>query len=176
MDASMRLLSLLALALLAAPPLRAQADGPVPQRVVPGARVRVLEAGPAARRFTGTVARADSARLEVVTGENGRVLAWERVELIEVSRGRRSFRYGATGLALGAIFGALLYKSYADEYYPDGDLNGLAAVFEGAPPGALAGLGVGLAMGREKWRPVGGTSFRPFVSPAAGAGVSLRVR
>jgi hypothetical protein len=83
----------LALALLAAAsPLRAQADGPVPQRVVPGARVRVLEAGPAARRFTGTVARADSARLEVVAGETGRVPAWERVELIEVSRGRPSFR------------------------------------------------------------------------------------
>lgn len=173
----MRPLALLALALLAAaPPLRAQADGPVPQRVVPGARVRVLEAGPAPRRFTGTVARADSARLEVVTGETGRVLAWERVELIEVSRGRRSFRYGMTGLAVGAVFGVLLYKSYADERYPHGDLNGLAAVFEGAPLGALGGLGLGLVMGREKWRPVGGASFRPLVSPGPGAGVSLRVR
>ncbi len=107
---------LLALALLAAPPLRAQADGPVPHR------------------------------------------------------------YGVTGLALGALFGALLYRAYADDRYPDGELNGLAAVFEGAPLGALAGLGVGLAMGREKWGPVGGTSFRLSVSPGAGAVVSLRVR
>lgn len=172
----MRFLPLLALLLLAAAPLRAQSEGPVPRRVVPGARVRVLEAGAEGRRFTGTVARADSARLEVVTGRGGRVLAWDSVELVEVSRGDRTFRHGMTGLAAGAFLGFAVYRSYADHRYPDGAFNGLAALVRGAPVGALAGLGIGLALGRERWRPVGGAAFRPYVVPGGGAGVVVLVR
>ncbi|MEW5928472.1 MAG: hypothetical protein AB1941_13470 [Gemmatimonadota bacterium] len=172
----MRFLPLLALVLLAAAPLRAQSEGPVPRRVVPGARVRVQEAGAEGRRFTGTVARADSARLEVITGAGGRVLAWDRVELVEVSRGDRSFRSAMTGLAAGAFLGFAVYKSYADHRYPDGAFNGLAAIVKGAPVGALAGLGIGVALGRERWRPVGGTSFRPYVAPGEGVGVTVLLR
>jgi hypothetical protein len=34
---------------------------------------------------------------------------------------------------------------------------------------------VGVALGRERWRPVGGTSIRPFVAPG-GAGVAVLLR
>ena len=167
---------LLALVLLAAAaPLRAQEGRPVPPQVVPGARVRVTEAGPWARRFAGTVVRADSARLEVASRPRGRVVPWERVELIEVSQGSHTLRYGATGAAAGALLGTVFYKSWADERNPGGELNALAAAYRGAPAGALAGLAAGLLLGRERWRTVGGTSVRPLLSPG-GAGVSLRVR
>lgn len=171
----MRFLLLLALALLTAAPLRAQSEGPFPRQVVPGARVRVLETGAGGRRFAGTVVRVDSARLEVVTGRSGQVLAWERVELIEVSRGRRTFRHAATGFVAGAFLGYAVFKSYADGLNPNGDFNGLAALVEGAPVGALAGLGIGLALGRERWHPVGGTAVRPYVAPG-GAGVAVLLR
>ncbi|HEX8271746.1 MAG TPA: hypothetical protein VF615_03775 [Longimicrobiaceae bacterium] len=172
----MRFLPLLALVLLAAAPLRAQSEGPFPRQVVPGARVRVLEAGAGGRRFAGTVVRADSARLEVASGPSGRSLPWDRVELIEVSRGRRTFGSALKGMAIGAVLGFAVYKSYADARYDNDEFNGVAALVEGAPVGALAGLGIGLALGRERWRPVGGTAIRPYVAPGGGASVAVVLR
>lgn len=169
-----RLLAALVL-LAAAAPLPAQEARPVPPQVVPGARVRVTEAGPGARRFAGTVVQADAARLEVASRPRGRVLPWERVELIEVSQGSHTLRYGATGAAVGALLGAAFYKSWADERSPGGELNALAAAYRGAPVGAVAGMAAGLVLGRERWRTVGGTSVLPFLAPGGG-GVSLRVR
>src|SRR5688572_7199920 len=148
-----------ALAFVVASPLRAQTLDSLPE----GARLRVLRHAPL-RPVIGTLVRADSVSLMVVTERRGARLTIPRSDLrrIDVSGGQRStgeaFRRGAkVGAIIGAGIGLVAtgialhadYTSGCDCMIPGSAIVGtMSVLFTGAT--TIAGGLIGLA-GREQW-------------------------
>jgi hypothetical protein len=82
---------------------------------------------------------------------------------VEVSRSDRG-RKIRWGLGLGAVFGAITYKLWADHHYVEDEFNAVGAVVLGVPVGGVVGGLVGAALATERWLPVdvgSGVGARP---------------
>jgi hypothetical protein len=130
--------------------------------VTSGQRVRVTtEAAPPTR---GTVLRADTAGLAVDRGVDTVFTPWREVRRLERSGGGSrlgtGLRYGAIGLAAGAVSGAVLGHVTFDEQADTWDYvvfsRGEAALLTAAALGTVggaAGFLAGVIFPRERWRP-----------------------
>jgi hypothetical protein len=147
-------LLVLALVLALATPAGAQ-EGATVQR---GARVRVWTFEPSADPILGEFERWTGSELLLYQGEVARTIAFDDIDILEVSEGRRFNTVGAViGGALGAAAGGALACATVnrDDYGVFCGGQSDTEVFVGAVLGAAAGVVVGgLLIRAERWVPV----------------------
>jgi hypothetical protein len=123
------------------------------QHITSGQRVRLTLADSSAR--IGVVDSVNRDRIWLRSTPYPSVVALDRVQVMERSERRKpalskGLAYGALG---GAIVGGALWLAFISGDYDDGSKGLFAGVLigSGAVGGALAGMGLSLALARDRW-------------------------
>jgi hypothetical protein len=152
-----RYLALLSLVIATpASPGAAQSSSPGNLPVVTGSRVR---ASTASGRVTGTVLQMDADSVFLRDGAGRSALAQSDLTRLELSRGveTHKLRDGSLGFLAGAVLGAALIRSGAnendDEFGIGTAVMGLSAMVAGGALGAVTGVAIG-ARGHERWETI----------------------
>lgn len=125
-----------------------------------GSRIRITSEWYQLDEAVGSVQTStrDSLLVALEGGGDGRVLALDRIDAIELSAGtrRRTLRGLAIGSLVGVAIGLVIGIREADD--PGGWVTGGESVALGVGlfggTGALLGLGIGTIVKTETWRPV----------------------
>ncbi|HET6228849.1 MAG TPA: hypothetical protein VFE05_02155 [Longimicrobiaceae bacterium] len=173
--------ALLALALLAAAPVRAQ----MPGAVAPGARIRVwltplprkVEGSAVPQQLRGSLVSltADSITVRIHPQSAPVTLARRGVWRIDVSHGvpsrvESAARAGLGGAVVGAFYAPII--DYDRRYFR----NTGEAAWKGAAYGAAYGAALGAIFPRERWRRVRRPAQLTVGAPPAGKGVTVGIR
>jgi hypothetical protein len=129
-----------------------------PQTIPPGAKARITrDESKNFIKLTVVGASQDSLRYRLGNDATSRSVDWQRVDRMDVSRGRHSHFFAGLGLGLvaGAALGAIAGSAGASGN--DGEtpsaMGALGAIM-GSISGSVIGAAVGLVVRTESWSPV----------------------